>query len=157
MNKRVVSLYQAITLITLKQNIMKKSILTFVTIATLFSCSTEDRAEVVVEPTTPTTPTTELTYPVEGDWTHIKNEVYYEWGVDTEIIQCGNTLEISSSLDTKDANCIGGGVRNDFLNEQNNIYIYNWNEDLFVYIDGDFLKREHTGDSPRTVQIYRRN
>ena len=141
---------------------MNKIILTLTAILTLASCSTEDQAEVIVEPATPTNNTGSTdtniptTHPVSGDWELFKTETYYEWGVDTEIIICKPTLEIYSNLDTKDANCNGGGVRNDFIYKQNDIYVYNWNEDLYVYIDGELLKKEHTGDTPRFIEIYRR-
>lgn len=142
---------------------MKKVILTIVTIATLFSCTTEDRAEIVVEPTPPTNNTGNTginpprpTEPIVGDWELFKTETYYDWGVDTDIINCKPTLEIFSNLQAISKNCIGGGVREFSLIKQGDRYIYDWQEDTYVYIDGEYLKGEYAGDSPRVVDIYRR-
>ena len=118
-----------------------------------------------MEPTTPTNntgntgafPPTGTTYEVVGNWTHIKDEVFYNSGVRTEIVQCGNTLEIYPNLETREANCIGGGVINDLLYKQDDIYISNRNEDVFVYTEGEFLRRHLGGDYPITIQILRRN
>ena len=140
-----------------------KKIIAILTIATLLSCSTEDRAEVVVEPTPPTDNTGDTginppgpTEPVVGDWELIKTETYYDWGVDTEIIICKPTLEIFSNLEAISANCNGGGIRQFSLIKQGDRYIYDWQEDTYVYIDGEYLKGEHAGDTPRIVDIYRR-
>jgi hypothetical protein len=159
-------LYQAITLITLKINIMKKLILTFATIATLISCSTEDMPDVIID-SNESTESNETTNPINyivGNWTHIKDEVYYDWGVDVVIIQCGGTIDvtqssISNDLNAETANCIGGGIRYRKLIELNstNVYMYEDEPDTFVKIEGLTLTQEDTGDSQRVVSIYRKN
>ena len=134
---------------------MKKII--FIMLAVVIaSCSTEPQADVA--PTEPgnSNNTTQPADLIVGSWEHIKNEIYYEWGVDEEIIICGRTLDVLSNLETVSANCIGGGVRRDFLTKDGDRYIFDWNPDLYVYIDGDYLKEEYAGDSPRIVSIFKR-
>ena len=149
---------------------MKKLILTFATIATLISCSTEDMPEVVIESNETTesnTGSNEDTSPLNpmvGNWLHIKDEVYYSWGVDIVIIACGETIEITSStlsndLNTKTANCIGGAIRYSSLIEVDNtsVYMYEDKPDTLVRVEGLTLTQEDTGANQRVVSIYRIN
>lgn len=137
---------------------MKRIIFIIFAVA-LASCSTEPRADVVTtEPgnSDDTTQPTDPTEPIVGDWELFKTETYYDWGVDTDIIICKPTIEIFSNLQAISKNCNGGGVVEFSLIKQGDRYIYDWQEDTYVYIDGEYLKGEHAGDSPRIVDIYRR-
>jgi hypothetical protein len=134
---------------------MKKLILTIITIATLFSCSTEEVVEVIIEPTEPTE-TTEPEPTVVGTWEHILDETYYNSGVITDIIICGNTIEIWSNLWIKTANCSGGGEWYDSLTKQGDLYLYDSNPDIYVKLNGSNLERVYAGDYPITVSTYRK-
>ena len=150
---------------------MKKVLITLAAVLTLISCSKEEMTEVIIEPnettesneTTEPNETTNPANPIVGNWLHIKDEVYYDWGVDLVIIQCGETIKITSNtlsdaLNTETANCIGGGIRYSTLIEVNstNVYMYEHEPDTFVKIEGLNLTQEDTGDSQRVVSIYRK-
>ena len=137
---------------------MKKIIFIIFAVA-LASCSTEPKADVITtEPgnSDDTTQPADPVDPIVGSWELIKTETYYDWGVDTDVIICGRTLEIFSNLEAISANCIGGGVREFSLIQQGDRYICDYQEDTYVYIDGEYLKEEYAGDTPRIISIFRR-
>ena len=153
-----------LTILTIKiKKIMKKLLIILLGVFTLMSCSPEDS---INNPDNTDNPI-ETASGIIGTWQHFKDEIHTQTGVETIVVQCGETKEISARFqddffDVKTANCIGGGITFDVWEQMpppsEELFFIRYDSSKVITLDGDvFNMQYYIEDNDVVVAYYKRN